>query len=538
MKLEDWLALPDGEFISRWRDAPDEETYSLPAADRAQLIRRYQDLTPWVAETTARLMAEAERQFKKEQRELAAQREREKQQQVENEPQGDEDEPPNWSLHRRLCAKFWQIYPSDEAWDSEIEQLVKIQHLRLRFGSKPVRLWLTSPKKRLILRDNVVFEPGADVGPDKLNLFRGIASKPAEGSCTRLLELGHYLCGEDDRLFDHVLKWSAFPIQHIGAKMHSALVFHGDPGAGKNLFFGAIADIYGAKHAGVITNMQLESQFNDWLSAKLFLIANEVVARREIRHQVGMLLNMVTEPRIWINPKQISGRWEANHANFVFFSNEDEPLHIDPRDRRYMVIRTPGPKSQAFYSEVVAEIKNGGIAALHKYLLELELGDFGVETKPLDTQAKRDVVEMGMPAAQLYWRDIKDGEIGLPYCPALVTDVYRGYLVWCRRNGEKMPERINRFIPKFMKMNGVRRADAVVPDPNNPPALAADPRLMSKRRILLMGEPAPDEDAERARQRQSVIKFRRALESFIRDDELQAPGPGFAQQQDPTTWRR
>ena len=37
-----------------------------------------------------------------------------------------------------------------------------------------------------------------------------------------------------------VLKWLAYPIQHPGAKMRTALVLHGPQGTGKNMFFEAI----------------------------------------------------------------------------------------------------------------------------------------------------------------------------------------------------------------------------------------------------------------------------------------------------------
>jgi putative DNA primase/helicase len=442
---------------------------------------------------------------------------------------GDGDEP-DWELHGTLIRRFTQIYPSDEAWDALIERLVKIEHMRLMFGRRPVNMWLASRKKRVVLKERVVFDPTQSVDPEThVNLFRGLALEPSgEGRCDRLIELLFYLCGEEQVVFDWVLKWLAYPLQHVGAKMHSAVVMHGDPGAGKNLFFTAIGEIYG-DHATVISNMQLESQFNDWLSAKLFLVANEVVARRELRHQVGYLLNLVTEPGIWINPKGIGIRWEANHANLVFFSNELEPLHVSPKDRRYMVIKTPGPRDKAYYDAVVAELRAGGAAVLFQYLRELDLGDFGVQTRPIDTQAKRDLVEIGMPASQLYWRDLKDGTLGLPYCPALATDVYQGYLIWCRRNGEKMPERINRFVPSFMRLNGVKRVDARVGDVEKPRDLTVVPEdTQRKRRVLLMGEPEANEDDERLRRLRGLVEFRKALHEFASDDGLGGFGAGSA----------
>jgi hypothetical protein len=80
-----------------------------------------------------------------------------------------------------------------------------------------------------------------------------------------------------------VLKWIAYPIQHPGAKMKTTLVVHGPQGTGKNLFFEALMSIYG-EYGDVLDQSALEDKFNDWASRKLFMIADEVVARSDVYH--------------------------------------------------------------------------------------------------------------------------------------------------------------------------------------------------------------------------------------------------------------
>jgi putative DNA primase/helicase len=206
--------------------------------------------------------------------------------------------------------------------------------------------------------------------------------------------------------------------------MQTAVVMYGDEGTGKNLLWGALRAIYG-DHAGLITQMQLQGNFNSWLSAKLFLIANEVVTRHEMRHHVGYLKNLITEPEIYINRKMVDERREDNHANIVFLSNELQPLQIAPRDRRYMVIRTPKVRDLDFYKAVGgrgARRRRGGAVSPPA---RGRARGFNEHAKPIETQAKRDLIELGMPASQLYWQDLHDNVLGLPYVPALATDVYR-----------------------------------------------------------------------------------------------------------------
>lgn len=437
---------------------------------------------------------------------------------------GDE---PDWALHGSLLRRFTLIYPSDTAYDGLKARIVKVQHMRLAFLAGPVARWLASPRRRTLDPDQVVFDPvGVEDPAATVNLFRGIDLKPSSSaSCTRLIELLQYLCGEDGQgnapVTEWVLKWAAYPLQHVGAKMQTAIVMHGEEGTGKNLFWGAVRAIYG-RHGGVITQRQLEDKFNIWLSAKLFIIANEVVTRQEMSHHVGYLKNLITEPEVEINRKMVDQRVETNHMNLVFLSNELQPLRIGPRDRRYMVIRTPNERDEVFYKEVSDELAAGGARALYRYLLDLDLAGFHPHMKPIMTDAKRALIEIGLLPSQLFWRELHDGLLGLPYCPALTQDVFRAYLAWCARNSHKMPEASNRFAPNFMSLNGVRRIDKRVPDPGQPAeiALAGTDResQLRIRRVFLMGEPEADSVLEAQRVVRGVADFRRALIRYLAED--------------------
>jgi hypothetical protein len=122
--------------------------------------------------------------------------------------------------------------------------------------------------------------------------------------------------------------------------MESAVVMHGEEGLGKNFFWDVVSRIY-RDYATVITQNELESQFNTWSSRKLFMVANEVVSRSELREHKGRLKNYITERELQINEKLLPLRTERNHMNFVFLSNETQPLALDRTDRRYLVIWTP-----------------------------------------------------------------------------------------------------------------------------------------------------------------------------------------------------
>jgi putative DNA primase/helicase len=447
---------------------------------------------------------------------------------------GGGDDEPDWALHGSLIRRFTLVERSGSAWDSHRGFLWKIEHMRLSFSTRAVNMWLASPRTRKIDASLVVFDPTNTVDQKThVNLFRGLQMKPSQASCDKLIKLCRYLCGEDEETYtpvsDWVLDWCAYQVQHVGAKMRTAIVMHGPEGSGKNQFWSAMQSIF-EPYSAQIGQAELEDKFNGWLSARLFLLANEVVTRSEMSHHVGKLKAMVTEPYLHIRTAYMDARYEANHANLVFLSNEFQPLKISPGDRRFMVIRTPPIMAAEFYKDVGAELRAGGAAGFMRFLLERDLKDFNEHTKPLLTDAKRDLIEVGMLPSQAFWQEIKEGLVQLPYCPALADDVYRAYVIWCIRRGHKMPEAQNRFTPAFMSMNGVRRAEPRVPDPEKLGEIGLAEKMLKKRRVFFMGERlviqhVGDREPERFDQGEDrqwmvagVKAFRIALRAFEAED--------------------
>jgi len=313
--------------------------------------------------------------------------------------------------------------------------------------------------KRVVRLDEVGFDPA---GIDKritCNLYGGWPTVPKQGCCDRLLELLEYLCSEEENYriaFDWVLKWLAYPIQNPGAKMRTALIFHGPQGTGKNLFFESIMKIYD-DYARIIDQAAVEDKFNDAFSKKLFMIADEVVSRQELFHTKNKLKGYVTGEWIRINPKNMSAHDERNHVNLVFLSNDSQPLVLERDDRRYAVIHTPEKLPQEFYQEVQAEIQAGGIAALHHHLLNLDLSwqpdknspriPFNEHTKPPMTRAKADLIEVSLDSVQRFIQEWHHNEIEkAPFCPCLGSHLYTTYRRWCEASGERAPRSLAQFI--------------------------------------------------------------------------------------------
>ncbi len=311
--------------------------------------------------------------------------------------------------------------------------------------------------------EQVGFDPSGDDESCKLNTWSGFPTKPAEltkpyEKCQHLLGLLYHLCSKNDNqeeLFNWILNWIAYPIKHYGAKMQTALVVHGAQGTGKSIFFEAIGKIYG-EYSIVLNQGAIEDKFNsDWTSRKLFIIADEIVARQDMYHLKNQLKAFITGEWVRVNPKNLAAYKERNHMNLVFLSNEKQPVMLEEDDRRHCVVWTPEKLGDSYYENISQEIADGGIPALHQFLLQRDLTGFKPWTKPPMTVAKQDLVDLGKDSISLFIEAWCDGALGLPVCPALSSDFYDAYQRWCKRTGEyEQKERfMNNWVDKSSTLN-------------------------------------------------------------------------------------
>lgn len=358
--------------------------------------------------------------------------------------------------------RFAIVYEmTDTVFDAQEHKLVPMGSMRNIGSSRNLhRQWMESLDKRIVRTTEVGFDPTERDPAVKCNLWGGWPTVPRAGVCSKLLELGEYLCSEDvlaRELWDWMLKWLALPIQRPGTKMKTALVLHGPQGTGKNLFFEAYMKIFG-EYGRVIDQEALEDKFNDTFSRKLLIVADEVVARQELFHTKNKLKGLVTGTQIRINPKNVGAYFETNHLNAVFLSNEPQPMVLERDDRRYCIIWTPPKLEAEFYHQVLDEIAAGGVEALHDYLLNLDLGDFGPATLPPITQAKKDLIELSLDSSERFWNQWLERQLPLPVGPVRTQDLYNAYRHWCGEQGVAKPAQQSTLIGTLSKRPGTKQS--------------------------------------------------------------------------------
>lgn len=358
-----------------------------------------------------------------------------------------------------LLERFRLVYgKGGMVFDSQEHLLLPLGDMRDACLSREIhRAWMEHPDRVIVREDQVGFDPTERDASISCNLWAGWPTSPRAGSCEKLLDLLRYMCSADlnqQHLFDWVLRWVAYPIQHPGAKLKTCLVIHGPQGTGKNMFFEAVMSIYG-RYSRVINQDALEDRFNSWASRKLFLIADEVVARSDLFHVKNKLKAFITGDRIRINPKNMADYEERNHVNVVFLSNEPMPVVLDEDDRRHAVIWTPEKLEPAFYQAVLDELENGGVAALHDHLLHLDLGDFHPGSMPPYTKARNALIDMSQDSTMRFYDQLIVGEFGITPKACLSTDLFDLYKHWCVENRQSIAPS-HKFQSSLEKKRGVR----------------------------------------------------------------------------------
>lgn len=333
---------------------------------------------------------------------------------------------------------------TETVWDGIGQQVMTLGAVRADYTAELTSKWQEHAQRKTIEARNLVFDPTQTADPvSHVNIFLGWPLSPKENDklVEPILALLASLCDAEDKVaecVEWILRWLAYPLQHPGAKMQTALLMFGEKqGTGKSLFFqDVMLPIYG-DYGTVASQHQLDSSFTAWRSRKLFVLFEEVLSRDDKYSHNGTLKYMITGKTMSINQKNLPERDERNHMNSAFLSNEPQPIPIELEDRRFMVIEARRKQDPDFYAEVQRAIVAGGIEAFYHFLLNLPLDDFNEHAKPPMTLAKERVIEFGLAGWMSFHRAWKDGYLDAPYCSCLSEDLYIIYKRWCDKSGEK-----------------------------------------------------------------------------------------------------
>lgn len=256
--------------------------------------------------------------------------------------------------------------------------------------------WLKWPQRAEVSR--VTYAPGQDriTGDGELNTWPGWGCLPAEGDISPWSELLDYIFLDADpgsrAWFE---KWLAYPLQHPGEKLYTAVVLWGTQhGTGKSLAGYTMFRIYG-RNATEIGDQNLHASFNDWAENKQFIMGDEITGGDK-RLSADRMKSMITQKQLRVNQKYIPSYTIPDCINYYFTSNHPDSFFIEDNDRRFFIHElNRKPLPDAFYKRYMKWLNGSGAHALFHHLLTLDTSDFEPQVPAPMTLSKMNMIGNG-----------------------------------------------------------------------------------------------------------------------------------------------
>lgn len=225
--------------------------------------------------------------------------------------------------------------------------------------------------------EGVAFDPANRIPQSArvLNLWTDWAVEPKKGDWSHMKTLLlEGLCDGDEAMYQYVLDWSAFMVQHPDRPAEVALIFRGQKGTGKGTYLRALAELAGRHGMHISSQQHFTNHFNSHLRDCIFLFADEAMWAGDKKAE-GTLKALITEPTIIIEGKGKDVVVARNHLHIGMASNEDWVFPASLEDERRLAISDVNAKfrgNKAFFDALHSQMHKGGLQAM---LFELKTRD-------------------------------------------------------------------------------------------------------------------------------------------------------------------
>lgn len=228
----------------------------------------------------------------------------------------------------RIEITKYQMEDSDDNYYISISELIMIQD----------EVFNTEQNKEFFEVDGIwyrnIFKPSK---------FLQLNKQPQKIPLNILNLIAHLVNYDIDRLFVF-LNWLASFFQTL-KKSQVAILFKGMQGAGKGTLFKIIAELFGNSYCKQINGDSLKSNYlGAFLENTLFLNFDEISYKTIGKESFNSLLKaIITNDVVTAEKKNINLVTPTRVlAQTIIFSNVDNPVHIEPSDRRFTVFTTSG----------------------------------------------------------------------------------------------------------------------------------------------------------------------------------------------------
>lgn len=288
---------------------------------------------------------------------------------------------------------------------------IKVRRHPFIFGGSSTNApvsWLADPQIRAY-KYMGMYPPPLD-GPENLyntwDGFNAARYKPTkevdvESEAVRAY-IGHLtkLLHGDQPSVDYVMKWMAQIFQEPGIKRGIALIIKGGEGAGKNRLVDLLNLMVGEDKffETAKPSTTLYGQFTQSRRDKFIIAINEASGGDNFSAN-DVIKDMITAPTFVCEGKGKDAVTARCYARFVFTTNNDNVLRVNPDSRRFVVFDVSNELvgDTAYFNRLSAHIEDPhGRHEFHRYLMAVDLSNTNWTSDRPITEYYRRMVELNL----------------------------------------------------------------------------------------------------------------------------------------------
>jgi Family of unknown function (DUF5906)/Domain of unknown function (DUF3854) len=310
--------------------------------------------------------------------------------------------------------------------------------------------WLNWPLRNTV--ENVTYAPGkpeyVDNGDNtrSYNIWPGLAVEPAKGDVKPFVDLFNHLMDNGDPAHEAnkkwFMQWLAYPLQHPGTKLLTAVVMHGTTqGTGKTLLGTTMGRIYGKNYIE-LSQSDIDGPFNSWAEGRQFIVGEEIVGSNS-RGYNDRFKKIITQSDVRINAKNMPEYVVPDFASWYFTSNHLTAFFLEDTDRRMFINATPAQTlGEKFYDGYARWMNSTGPSHLLHHLLNVDLVGFNPHAPAPMTMSKKQMALAGKSEIAAWIDSIKEDPENLRVGNAVIkgdliafTQLFEAYQAHLEENG-------------------------------------------------------------------------------------------------------
>ena len=287
----------------------------------------------------------------------------------------------------RKMAEFFKLKDFVEVFSHWPETLVSYKKDGEPVFKNTGEAWLKNRNANVCYQGVTFYPVDADYYGDRLNTYYGFGFDPiACPSDDIQLWLDHVfnvICSADQVIYEYLLNWCAHMVQKPEEKPCVAVILKAVQGTGKGTFVDPLGQIMGSHYLYADNPEVVAGRFNGAMENKLLVFADEAFFGS--KKATNKLKSKITEPYCTIERKGIDVIMVRDFSRIIMASNNDNIVHIEADERRYLYIEVSENKKQDldYFKPLRDQIKSGYLAPrLLHFLKNRDISQFNPHNVP------------------------------------------------------------------------------------------------------------------------------------------------------------